>query len=229
MAWQALLDNVIWHSLAGSQAHLSAGTAHVRRYARGYSPIAAFANAARPDFAALEEFCEPGEALYCSGPAVPAPAGWQIHAETTLAKMVWAAPMPVADASFEPARLGSEHVPQMMDLVALTKPGPFGPRTLEMGEYFGVFEGNRLIAMAGERMFAAPLREVSGVCTHPDFQGRGLARRLMNRLIRREMQRGEIPFLHVMCSNAGALALYRSMGFEARMEMPVRVMSRTAR
>jgi GNAT superfamily N-acetyltransferase len=228
MAWQALLDNVIWHSLHGSQAHLSVGTALARRYARGYSPIAGFADAARPDFSALEAFCELGELLYCSGPLEQAPAGWRVDAETTLMKMVWAAPMPAADPGFAPVRLGPEHVPQMMDLVAVTKPGPFGPRTLEMGDYFGVFEGERLIAMAGERMFAAPLREISGVCTHPQFQGRGLARRLMNGLIRREMQRGEAPFLHVMCGNVGAIALYRSMGFEARLQMPIRVMSRTA-
>ena len=143
-------------------------------------------------------------------------------------KMVWAAPMPADDVDFAPVRLGPEHVPQMMDLAALTKPGPFGPRTLEMGDYFGVFEAEGLIAMAGERMFAAPLREISGVCTDPQFQGRGLARRLMKGLVRREMQRGELPFLHVMCGNSGAIALYRSMGFEARLEMPIRVMSRTA-
>jgi predicted GNAT family acetyltransferase len=81
--------------------------------------------------------------------------------------------------------------------------------------------------MAGERMFARPLREISGVCTHPDFQGRGLARRLMQLLLRRELQRGETPFLHVMRDNAGARALYARMGFVECQEQVVRVLSRT--
>jgi predicted GNAT family acetyltransferase len=115
----------------------------------------------------------------------------------------------------------------MLDLVALTQPGPFGPRTIELGEYFGCFDGPRLVAMAGERMFAGSFREVSGVCTHPDFQGRGLARRLMHKLIRRELQRDEIPFLHVMKANAGAQQMYQRMGFRVHQEQLVRVLSRS--
>jgi ribosomal protein S18 acetylase RimI-like enzyme len=224
----ALLDNIAWHSLTGPHAALAVGTDDVRRYAPGLSPIAAFADPARPDFAALAPFCAPGEHLNSSGWSGPAPAGWVIHAETTLIKMVWDAPMPAADAGPAAVRLGAEHVPQILELVALTKPGPFGPRTIELGEYFGAFDGPRLVAMAGERMFAGSLREVSGVCTHPDFQGRGLARGLMRLLLRRELQRGETPFLHVRRDNRSAHALYLRMGFRDCQEQVVRVLSRTA-
>jgi predicted GNAT family acetyltransferase len=110
-------------------------------------------------------------------------------------------------------------------LTELTRPGPFGPRTIELGSYFGCFEGNRLVAMAGERMHAGSLREVSGVCTHPDFQGKGLARRLMMKLIRQELLRGETPFLHVMSENLHARALYERMGFRNYRETIVRVIS----
>jgi predicted GNAT family acetyltransferase len=79
--------------------------------------------------------------------------------------------------------------------------------------------------MAGERMCAGALREISGVCTHPDFQGRGFARRLMTKLIRRQMRRGEVPFLHVMRSNAAAHGLYERMGFRDYRESVVRVVS----
>jgi ribosomal protein S18 acetylase RimI-like enzyme len=225
--WLPLLDNIAWHSLVGPQAALAVGNDDVRRYAPGLSPIAAFADMARPNFAALALHCAPGEHLYCSGWTGPAPAGWAIHAEATLIKMVWDAPQPAADAGPAVVRLGPAHVPQMLELVALTKPGPFGPRTIELGEYFGAFDGARLAAMAGERMFAGPLREVSGVCTHPDFQGRGLARRLMQVLLRRELQRGETPFLHVMRDNRSAHDLYERMGFRDRQEQVVRVLSRS--
>ncbi len=225
--WLPLLDNIAWHSLVGPHAALSVGTEDARRYAPGWSPIAAFADMAQPNFAALAPHCAPGEHLYCSGWTGAAPAGWVIHAEATLIKMVWTGPAPAADAGAAASRLGPEHVPQMLELVALTKPGPFGPRTIELGEYFGAFDGPRLVAMAGERMFAGPLREVSGVCTHPDFQGRGLARRLMQVLVRREMRRDETPFLHVMRDNRSAHDLYERMGFRDRQEQVVRVLSRT--
>src|SRR5262249_255229 len=121
--------------------------------------------------------------------------------------------------------LRTEHATRALELAILTNPGPFGVRTIELGDYFGVFEGERLVAMAGERMFADVLREISGVCTHPDFQGKGLARQLMLKLIRREIQRGETPFLHVMRDNAAARGLYARMGFRDYKESVVRVVS----
>jgi len=103
---------------------------------------------------------------------------------------------------------------------------PRSPRNLELGDYFGWFDGDKLVAMAGERMHASPFREISAVCTHPDHQGRGLARRLMTKLALRQMQRGETPFLHVMRGNTGALGLYQRMGFDMFKESVVRVISR---
>jgi predicted GNAT family acetyltransferase len=108
----------------------------------------------------------------------------------------------------------------------LTQPGPFGPRTIELGDYVGAFEGERLVAMAGERAEAGPFREISGVCTHPDAQGRGWARRLMQTVIARQLQRGQTPFLHVMRENTLARQLYQRMGFHDHCETVVRVISR---
>ncbi len=122
--------------------------------------------------------------------------------------------------------LGPEHAALSLELARLTNPGPFGLRTIELGEYFGWFEGGQLVAMAGERMHAGPYREVSGICTHPDFRGRGLARRLALKLIRRQMQRGEIPFLHVMADNSDARRLYHKMGFCDYCETTLRIISR---
>lgn len=223
-----LLDNITWHTLVGPHAHFAAGSGGARRYARGFSPILGFANPSRPDFTALELHCQPGEHFYCEGWTGMAPAGWQLDAETTMFKMVWTAPMPEADAAPEALPLKAEHAAQAVALAELTRPGPFGPRTPELGEYFGCFQGDRLIAMAGERMHAGSLREISGVCTHPDFQGGGLARRLMTKLVRRQMQRGETPFLHVVRDNTRARALYARMGFSDYRETVVRVVSLSA-
>lgn len=220
-----LLDNITWHTLAGPHAKHAAGTDDARRYAQGFSPIVGFANVEHPNFAALARFCEPGEHFYCDGWSGAAPAGWRIDVESTMFKMIWEAEMPAADEALEAIPLGPEHASLALELATLTRPGPFGPRTIELGEYFGYFDGQRLAAMAGERMYAGTLREISGVCTHPDYQGRGYARRLMLKLIRRQMQRNEIPFLHVMRDNSGARRLYEHMGFRNYRESVVRIIS----
>ena len=221
-----LLDNITWNTLSGPHARYAAGTDDVRRYARGFSPIVGFANPSAPDLAALRRFCEPGEHFYCEGWSGAPSAGWRVEAETTMFKMIWDAPLP-PDAVPEAVPLRPEHAAQALGLAEATRPGPFGPRTIELGDYFGVFEEGRLIAMAGERMHAGSLREISGVCTDPDYRGRGLARGLMTRLVHRQLQRGETPFLHVMADNTNARALYRRMGFRDYREVVVRVVAPT--
>jgi ribosomal protein S18 acetylase RimI-like enzyme len=219
------LDNIFWHTLGGRHADIAIGAADARRYAPGFSPIAGFADAQRPNFAALAGFAERGEKLYCSDWNGAAPEGWRIEFESTMYRMVWDADVPADDGDLRAVPLTDEHRDQAIELAALTRPGPFGPKTIEMGEYFGCFEESRLIAMAGERMQAEGLREVSGVCTHPDFQGRGLGRRLVNALVRRQLQRGDAPFLHVMRSNESAHALYQRIGFRDYRECVVRVVA----
>ena len=221
-----LLDNIFWHALSGPQAHFAAGNDAARRYAPGFSSIVAFADRLRPNFSALAAVCEPGEHFYTEGWTGAAPAGWQIKVESTMLKMIWDADLPPADEAPDAVPLNAKHALQALELAELTHPGPFGLRTIELGEYFGVFGGERLIAMAGERSHAGVMREISGVCTHPDFQGRGLAKRLMRKLIRREMLRNETPFLHVMHDNTSARQLYERMGFRNYKETVVRVISR---
>ncbi len=221
-----LLDNITWHTLAGPHSRYATGTDTVRRYAQGFSPIVGFADAERPDFAALARFCTPGEHFYCDGWAGAAPAGWRIDTESTMFRMLWTADLPADDDAAGAIALGPEHAVQALDLALLTRPGPFGPRTTELGEYFGCFAANgQLVAMAGERMHAGTLREISGVCTRPDHQGRGLARALVRKLVRRQMQRGETPFLHVMHGNGGARRRYERMGFSNWRETVVRVIA----
>jgi GNAT superfamily N-acetyltransferase len=223
-----MLDNIVWHTLTGPHAAYSSGTGTARRYAAGFTPIIAFADNRHPDFAGLRDHCAKGEHFYCGGWSGRAPDGWQLREDTTMLQMVWNGnvPLPASPDGPVPVRLQADHVPAMLELVAMTNPGPFGPRTFELGDYFGFFEGSRLVAMAGERMRAGVLREISAVCTHPDHQGRGYARTLVATLIRRQVERGELPFLHVMQANHGARELYRRMGFRRHQELPVRVVSR---
>jgi len=220
-----LLDNIVWHSLNGAHRRFAEGTDRALRYQAEVTWLAAFPVPEEPDFDALRPFCRPDEHLYCLGWRGATPPGWKVELDDNVVKMAWDAPMPDGKPAFEPVRLDSTHVVQALALAEATSPGPFGRRTIEMGEYVGYFADGRLVAMAGERMQAGNLHEVSVVCTYPEYEGRGLARELMFHLIRRQLQRGERPFLHVMQQNARARRMYERMGFRTYREMPVRVMS----
>jgi GNAT superfamily N-acetyltransferase len=228
MSGLTLLDNIFWNALSGPHARFSEGTATAKRFAHGFSPILGFADPLRPDFAAIAPFCDAGEHFYTDLWDGPAPAGWTVDFESTMYKMVWDAPTPEDDPAPDATPLRPGHAEQALALALLTNPGPFGIRTIELGEYFGLFEGERLVAMAGERTAAGTLREISGVCTHPDFQGRGHAGRLVRKLIRRQVARGETPFLHVMSTNLAGHGLYGRMGFRDYRETVVRVVSPVA-
>ena len=222
---EPLLDNIAWHALVGPQARLSLGQGMARRYAPGFSPILGFADLESPDFGSLVAHCRSGERLFCSGWTGSAPSGWSIEFQSTMFQMVWTGPAPPRTPGPELVELEPRHAQQALALATLTQPGPFGPRTIELGDYLGIFEGPRLVAMAGERMHAGRHREISGVCTHPDYQGRGHARRLMIEMLHRQLERGELPFLHVVRENAAAHGLYERMGFRDRAEVAVRVVS----
>ena len=221
-----LLDDIFWHTLTGAHACHASGDGGARRYTAGFSPILAFADSTAPDFAALLPHCAPGEHFYCENWTGAAPPGWRIEAETTMYRMAWAGGMPASDPAPDAVRLQPHHAPQALELANLCKPGPFGIRTIELGDYFGYFDGDRLMAMAGERLRAPGLCEISGVCTHPDDQGRGLARQLIGKLVHRHQARGDTSFLHVMRNNEAAHQLYLRMGFVDYLETVVRVVAR---
>lgn len=223
-----LLDNIFWNALQGPQAHFAIGTGEVRRYAPGYCPVAGFQQAGIPDFAALAAMCEPGEQIYCDGWRGPVPHGWCVNQETSAWRMVWDAPIPANDQATDAIKLDSGHAEAACRLAALARPVPFGNRSLELGDYFGYVENDQLVAMAGERLAADGLREISGVCVHPDCESRGMLRRLVAKLVRRQLMRGETPFLHVMHDHVAAHCLFQRMGFRDHCLSPVRIISRYA-
>ncbi len=223
---QHVLDNIVWHTLVGPHARYATGTEEARRYVAGFPAIIAFSDIRNPNLPALTPYAELGEHLYCDGWAGSAPGGWRIEAETTMCKMIWDGEMPAVDEATEAVLLGPQHASAVLELASLTRPGPVGRRAIELGEYFGIYDGARLVAMAGGRLCAGGLSEISGVCTHPDFQGKGLAKRLVIKLIRRQMIRGDTPFLRVTRDNSVAHRLYQRMGFRDYQESVARVISR---
>ncbi len=138
--------------------------------------------------------------------------------------------------------LSKKDSPEMLELATLTKPGPFGTRTHELGTYLGirrrlsdrvgdrpserVSENDKLVAMAGERLKVPGHTEVSAVCTHPEHTGQGYAGILMTEVMRRILARGETPFLHTREDNARAIALYQRLGFRTRLRSHLALLRR---
>ncbi len=165
---------------------------------------------------------EVGDDVMMAGPFVPRlRRNWETLYESRLIQMVRTdkSPLPVADA--DASVLGAADVADMLALVEITKPGPFRPRTIELGTYLGIREGGWLVAMAGERTWVGDFREVSAVCTHPDVQGRGYARALVGRIVNRMLRAGQTAFLHVRTGNLRAMEIYRALGFVRRAEYPM--------
>ena len=218
------LDNPAWTALNGRHAALAIGDGPVRRYPADVSPFAAIAD--RDAFPVLAERMTPGDvAVLWSPEALEAPEGVDLMMRFDCLQMA-AFNFRPADVVNDADILGATDVQGMLDLTELTKPGPFGPRTREMGHYIGVNADGRLVAMAGERMKPAGFTEISAVCVHPDHLGRGHARRLMSIVGRRIVADGRVPFLNVLPENHGAIKLYESLGFTPRRMMQVHLLQK---
>jgi len=210
-----ILDNPAWAALTGPHAHLAERYGRAARYPLDVSPFTALADPADP--AAWDDLATlvgPGTSTPVSGGITAPPAGWETVERGEGVQLVDTAP--AAEPEPEAVPLGPDDVPEILRLIALTRPGPFLPRTIALGTYLGLRHRGQLIALAGERLRPPGWTEISAVCTHPDHRGRGLATRLVRAVAAGIRARGDIPFLHASASNTNAIRLYESIGFTLR-------------
>jgi ribosomal protein S18 acetylase RimI-like enzyme len=214
------LDNPIWHALTSTHAHLAEGAGLARRYPLHLAPFAAVREQTPEGFAALARALDPeGMAALFVTPLEPPPPGWAHVRSFEVVQMTCEKLEPTLEP--EMIELETRDVPEMLELIRLTEPGPFKDRANELGTFYGVHatdsdRDRKLVAMAGERIRLTGFTEISAVCTHPDFQRRGLARGLTHRLAREILARDEVPFLHVFAGNSNAIRAYESLGFQKR-------------
>ena len=212
------LDRPAWTALRSRQAHLAEGGAGAMKFAPAFAPFAATSDPSPVAMAGLVTLATPGESLWIVEPEPFAPpAGMVVVSRAPCEQMVAATLKPTGRlVNFEITELADSDAVDMRALATLTKPGPFGLRTHELGPFIGVKHDGRLVAMAGERLKPEGFTEVSGVCTHPNHRGAGYGGALTFAVASRILARGETPFLHVYASNTGAVQLYESLGFEIR-------------
>ncbi|MBX2859664.1 MAG: GNAT family N-acetyltransferase [Vampirovibrio sp.] len=213
-----MLNNPIWKALNSQQQGMSTGNDLARVFDAVVSPLSGMVEPSPEAYAALGELAKDGRrvVLFLEQVVSP-PAGWALEVEGALTQMIWEGSALPTVGVFDIEPLGETDVPEMLALAKLTKPGPFETKTITMGQYLGIRQEGRLVAMAGERLHLSEGKdgytEISAVCTHPDFQGRGYAKALMVALMEGVLNRGEIPMLHAWKSNTGAIAVYEKLGF----------------
>jgi predicted GNAT family acetyltransferase len=218
------LDRPVWASLTHAP-HLAEGGDLAKRFRRDVNLFASACDDSLSSLAALRGLVLVGESIFVlQVPAISVPSGLIAARAAQGVQMLATRPIASQPGDHTIVELGDMDAPEMLALAHLTEPGPFLPRTHTMGRFIGIRIDGRLAAMAGERMRFPGFTEVSGVCTHPDFRGQGLARRLSSIVANAIQRRGEQPFLHAWTTNHAAIALYENLGFELRAPVQVAVL-----
>lgn len=216
-----LLDNPIWNALRTEHRSLALANRSARRYPPLIGPLSGIPGQSAENYDALRALAGTGGVvvLFCTEAPAP-PPGWSLIRGGMLTQMLCDERPASITLELPPGQylrpLSKADVPQMVALAELTEPGPFRERTIELGAFFGIFENQRLLAMAGERLHLPDHVEVSAVCTHPDARGRGYARLLIATVIDEIRRRGKTPFLHSFADNSPAIRVYESLGFRQR-------------
>lgn len=211
------LDNPTWTSLTGPHARFAERHGQVLRYHPDVAPFLALPDQPDDDvWADIAALAGPGTVVPLTGSLTP-PAHWEVVEQFAGVQLVDDGVRP-AEAP-EAVRLGAADVPEMLDLVERTEPGPFRQRTVELGTYLGIRRDGALIAMAGERLRPPGWTEISAVCTDPAHRGQGLATRLVLALVASIRARGETPLMHAAASNTSAIRLYETLGFRVRTQV----------
>jgi len=222
-----LLQNPVYHALLSGDRHLSFGNDQVKYFDEQVSPFAGFDQEYKNGFTDLHDLLPSGrKILYAIPSAITQPFGWQVQHVIKGLQLIYESNRKLKAEFLNVLPLTVMHVKEMLQLAKLTKPGPFGIRTIDFGSYFGIFENEKLVAMTGQRLHVENFTEISAVCTHPDYTGKGYAYNLLLHQLHLILQQNQQPFLHVREDNQRAIALYQRLGFTISRTMNFYIMRR---
>jgi ribosomal protein S18 acetylase RimI-like enzyme len=213
------LDCPAWSALTSRQVSLGVGGEQARRFREDIGPFAAARDASPEAVAALAALAHADDDMSLLEVAPPAPPPGIVLKLSALGVQMTTKGFTAGGGDFPIEPLSDADAAEMIALATLTKPGPFRAATHTLGRFVGIRDNGRLVAMAGERMQMPGFVEISAVCTHPEYRGRGYGAALMRAVGDRILSEGDTPFLHAYASNTGAIALYKHLGFELRTEV----------
>jgi len=211
-----MLDNPAWWALNTLHKDFARGTDHAKRYRKGFLPFIACTDTLDD----LVPWIEPGEVFYIIGRLPALPKGWTMEFELPCAQMVLSALPNSPLMGLPPIEiLGPDNATEMFDLINSIQPGYYNINTRQLGNYYGIRQQGRLVAMAGERMQFPGFSELSAICTDPSYTGRGYAQHLITHICREQAASNITPFLHTALTNQRAIKLYEHLGFRRRREI----------
>ena len=215
-----ILDNTVWQALNSADSRFNLGDDMVGYLPAEVSPFAALPVWTKENQSILYDRLPVGRSWSAMlREKVVFSDQWELTFTTPLYQMICHRLIPATIENVDCRPLNTLHVPKMLALTALTKPGPFGGRTIEFGNYHGIFENNELVAMTGERLHLTDFTELSAVCTHPDHLGKGYAAYLVSKVAQMIVEQGKTPILHVRSDNDRAVKMYERLGFEIRSDI----------
>lgn len=221
-----ILDNPIWHALSTGNRQMAFGNEKTLYIKRDVGFFAGLQSNSEGELVALHQLVPSGETFYLFIPGeISIPAEWQIVKCREILQMIYPLKKAINNSKEDIIPLSDKDIPAMIELTTLTNPGPFLSRSIDYGNYEGVFKDEQLIAMAGQRLHPDPFVEVSAVCTHPAHTGNGYAARLIISQLNHIIEQSKIPFLHVYPDNSSAIKLYEKLGFEVRRKITLYVIS----
>lgn len=222
-----ILDNPAWHALNSKHQHFAIGETRVKRYLPNIVGFTGFEKPTADLVALLDPFISTGESFFIIGDLPPLSPNWVLQNELVCLQMICRQPIEKEADAPVIFPLSEADRAEIHALVTKVQPGYYLPDTHQMGDYFGIRQAGKLVALAGERMRLDGLTELSAIVTHPDFTGRKYARHLITHLVNRNLAAGITPFLHVAQTNERAIGLYERLGFVTRRKISFWLIKKT--
>jgi ribosomal protein S18 acetylase RimI-like enzyme len=211
------LDNPVWNSLSEEHEKFCIDYNGVKFYNPDYCPFGGFINLEETE-KATGAYAALSENFFVVGEKPKISSSLKTVKELVCLQMIIHEKIQLKMDN-EIIKLTDDYKHELLDLVNLVQPGYFKPKTTSLGNYYGIFVDQKLVAVAGERMKMNDFTEVSAIITHPDYTGKGYAKQLTAYVVNQIFTENKTPFLHVVESNIGAIKLYEKLGFVTRRKM----------